>query len=122
VEVDVKVVDATLDYSLILGCNWTYSMTTVMSSKFCTLCFPHEGKIVTIDQLSFAHAIPNASVGPSVPVIDNFQQAVEDVGVKMYSSLMGIFDFVAPIHHIHAIYSKYPSSISFCSFLYFIFK
>jgi hypothetical protein len=47
-------------------------MIVVMSSIFCTLCFPKEGKIVTIDQLSFVHAIPNASVGPSFPVIDNY--------------------------------------------------
>jgi hypothetical protein len=49
---------------------------------FHTLCFPHEGKIAMIDQLSFTHTSPNAPVGPSVPVIDNSQQATEDVGVK----------------------------------------
>jgi hypothetical protein len=111
VEVDVEVVDAPLDYNLLLGRNWTYAMTTVMSSIFHTLCFPHEGKIVTIDQLSFAHASPNASVGPSIPVIDNSRQETEDVGVRMYSSLMGSFDFMAPIHHIHAISSRSSSSM-----------
>jgi hypothetical protein len=110
-EVDVEVVDAPLDYNLLLGHNWTYAMTTVVSSVFCTLCFPHEGKIVTIDQLSFVHASPSASVGPSVPVIDNSQQETEDVGVRMYSSLMGSFDFMAPIHHIHAISSESSSSM-----------
>jgi hypothetical protein len=48
-EVDVEVVDAPLDYKLLLGCNWTYAMTAVVSSVFHTLCFPHVGKIVTID-------------------------------------------------------------------------
>jgi hypothetical protein len=48
-EVDVEVVDAPLDYNLLLGCKWTYSMETIVSSNFCTLCFHHEGKIVTID-------------------------------------------------------------------------
>jgi hypothetical protein len=51
VEVDVEVVDVPLDYNLLLGCNWTYAMTAVVSSIFCTLCFPHDGKIVTIDQV-----------------------------------------------------------------------
>jgi hypothetical protein len=73
VEVEVEVVDAPLDYNILLGRNWTYAMTVIVSSVFCTLCFPHEGKIVTIDQLSFVHPSPNASVGPSVPVIDNSQ-------------------------------------------------
>jgi hypothetical protein len=50
VEVDVEVVNAPLDYNLLLGCNWTYAMKTVVSSIFLTLYFPHEGKIVTIDQ------------------------------------------------------------------------
>jgi hypothetical protein len=118
VEVDVEVVDAPLDYNLLLGRNWTYAMTAVVSFIFRTLCFPHEGKVVTIDQLSFEHASPNVSVGPSIPVIDNSQQATKDVGVRMYSSLMGGFDFVAPIHHIHAISSESSSSmrsVPFCT-------
>jgi hypothetical protein len=72
VEVEVEVVDAPLDYNILLGRNWTYAMTTIVSSVFHVLCFPHEGKIVTIDQLSFLHTlVPSASVGPSVPIIDN---------------------------------------------------
>jgi hypothetical protein len=63
-EVEVEVVDAPLDYNILLGCNWTYAMTTIVSSVFHILCFPHEGNIVTIDQLSFVHPSPNASVGP----------------------------------------------------------
>jgi hypothetical protein len=57
----MEVVDAPLDYNLLLGCNWTYVMIAVVSSIFHTLCFPHEGKIVTIDQLSFVHASLKAS-------------------------------------------------------------
>jgi hypothetical protein len=34
----------------------------------------------------------------------------------MYSSLMGSFDFVAPIHHIHAISSESSSSMRFVPF------
>jgi hypothetical protein len=49
VEVDVEVVDVPLDYNLLLGRNWTYAMTAIVLSVFRTLCFPHDGKIVTID-------------------------------------------------------------------------
>jgi hypothetical protein len=76
VEVEVEVVDAPLDYNLLLGRNWTYAMVTVVSFVFRTPCFPHEGKIMMIDQLSFAYASPNASVGPSIPVIDNSQPTI----------------------------------------------
>jgi hypothetical protein len=71
VEVEVDVVDAPLDYNLLLGHNWTYAMVIVVSSIFHMLCFPHQGKIVTIDQLSFAYSILNTSVGPSIPVVKN---------------------------------------------------
>jgi hypothetical protein len=55
IEVEVEVVDAPLDYNLLLGRNWTYAMIVVLSFVFHTLNFPHEGKIVMIDQLSFAY-------------------------------------------------------------------
>jgi hypothetical protein len=44
VEVEVEVVDAPLDYNLLLGRNWTYDMVIVISSIFCVLCFPHQGR------------------------------------------------------------------------------
>jgi hypothetical protein len=79
VEVEVEVVDAPLDYNLLLGHNWTYAMVIVVSSIFHTLYFPHQGEIVTIDQLSFAYSSPNASVGPSIPVVDNSQSETENI-------------------------------------------
>jgi hypothetical protein len=44
-------------------------------------------------------------------VINNSQPENEDIGVRMYSSLMGTFDFVAPIHHIYAMSSRSSSSM-----------
>jgi hypothetical protein len=83
VEVEVEVVYAPLDYNILLGHNWTYAMTTIVSLVFLILCFPHEGKIVTIDQLSFAHPSLSTLVGLSVPIIDNSQQENENVGFRM---------------------------------------
>jgi hypothetical protein len=112
------VVDAPLDYNLLLGHNWTYSMIVGMSSIFCTLCFPHEGKIVIIYQLSFACINPNASLGLSILVIDNSQPTTENIGFRMYSSVMGTFNFSAPIHHVYSMFSRPVSigrSIPFCT-------
>jgi hypothetical protein len=39
-------------------------------------------------------------------MIDNSQSETENIGVRMYSSLMGTFDFVASIHHIYAMSSR----------------
>jgi hypothetical protein len=105
VEVEVDIVDAPLDYNLLLGHNWTYAMVVVVSSVFFTLCFPHQGDIVTIDQLSFVYSTPNASVGSSILVVDNSQLETENIDVRMYSSLMGTFDFSVLIHHIYAMSS-----------------
>jgi hypothetical protein len=109
IEVEVEVVDAPLDYNLLLGRNWTYAMIVVVSSVFCTLFFPHEGKIVTIDQLSFAYSSSNASLGQSILMIDNSQSTTENISVGMYSSLMGTFDFSASSHQVYAM-SSWPVS------------
>jgi hypothetical protein len=55
--VEVEVVDAPLDYNLLLGRSWTYAMHVVVAT---TLLFPHEGRIVTIDQLSFSRPDPSS--------------------------------------------------------------
>jgi hypothetical protein len=110
VEVEVEVVDSPLDYNLLLGCNWTYPMIFIILSIFCTLCFPHDGKIVMIDQLSFTYASPNASVGPAILVIENSQSTTENIIVGIYSYLMGTFDFMAPIHHFYAMSSRIIST------------
>jgi hypothetical protein len=107
-----------LDYNLLLGRNWTYAMIVIMSSVFRTLYFPHEGKIVMIDQFSFAFFIPNASLGQSILVINNSQSTTENIDVGMYSSLMGTFDFSTPNHHVYAMSSRPVStgrSIPFCT-------
>jgi hypothetical protein len=59
-----------------------------------------------IDQLSFAYASPNASIGSLIPMVDNSQETTENIGVGMYSSLMGTLEFMAPIHHVYAMSSR----------------
>ena len=62
--------------------------------------FPHDGKLVTIDQLSFTwkgHMETNES---TMPLVDQVRLANESLGVGMYSSLMGTFDFPASMHYL----------------------
>jgi hypothetical protein len=90
--VEVEVFDAPLDYNLLLGRSCTYSMQAVVTTVFRVLLFPHEGQIVTIDQLSFSR--PDPALGAStVPMIDNPQASVVNVGVGLCPSLMGTFDY-----------------------------
>jgi hypothetical protein len=41
ITVEVEVFDAPLDYNLLLGHSWIYSMRAVVSTLFCVLCFLH---------------------------------------------------------------------------------
>ena len=62
-----------LDFNLILGCDHVYSMKVVVSTLFRVIHFPHDGKIVTIDQLSFVkpdhHITPSHKNSLNVPYV-----------------------------------------------------
>jgi hypothetical protein len=93
--VEVEVVNTSLDYNLLLGRSWTYAMQAVVSTVFQVLLFPHEDRIVTIDQLSFSRS--DTSLGVSaVLMIDNPQPGVVNVGVGLCPYLMGNFDYPPP--------------------------
>jgi hypothetical protein len=81
VNVEVEVVDAPIDYNLLFGQSWTYAMEVVPSSYFRCIKFPQEGKLVTIDQLSFYNA-PNEP-GTPVPFVDNSTMTCENMGVGL---------------------------------------
>ena len=53
VYIDVLVTQGALGFSLLLGRDYVCAMGAVVSSLFRVVCFPHDGRIVTIDQLSF---------------------------------------------------------------------
>ena len=51
--IDVLIVQGALYFSLLLGRDYVYAMGALVSSLFRVFFFPHNGRIVTIDQLSF---------------------------------------------------------------------
>jgi hypothetical protein len=93
-------------------------MQAVVTTVFWVLLFPHEGWIVTIDQLSFSR--PKPALGAStVPMIDNPQPGVINVGVGLCPSLMGTFDYPPPQGDIKFISNHHKVEIfqvsSFCT-------
>ena len=62
--------------------------------------FPHKGKLVTIDQLNFTRKGCMEYNESIVPLVDQVKLASESLGVGMYASLMGTFDFLALINYI----------------------
>jgi hypothetical protein len=108
--VEVEVVDAPLDYNLLLGRSWTYAMQVVVATVFRVLLFPHEGWIVTIYQLSFSR--PDPTLGQStIPMIDNPQASVVNVEVGLCPYLMGTFDYPPPHNNVKFILNHHKADI-----------
>jgi hypothetical protein len=107
VSVDVEVVDAPLDYNLLLGRSWFYAMTVVASSVFRCVQFPHQGKIVTIDQLDYCTPDARTPATNNIPFLGDHKITYESVGVGILkdSSLMGTFPAPLPptTQHISTI-------------------
>jgi hypothetical protein len=91
----VEVFDAPLDYNLLLGRSWIDSMHVVVSTLFHVVCFPHQGKVITVDQLAFFNF--DTCTG-NVPFIAKTPPSYENVGVGLLkdSSLMGTFPIPPP--------------------------
>jgi hypothetical protein len=104
VTVDVKVVDAPLDYNLLLGRSWFYAMTVVALSVFRCVQFPHQGKIVTVDQLDICTPDARIPATSNIPFLGDHLVTYESIGVGLLkdSSLMGTFPTPLPptTHHI----------------------
>ena len=73
--VEVEVIDAPLDYNLLLGRSWTYAMSAIASVFLRVVVFPHEGNLVTIDQLDFTRKGRLESNESAVPLADQVKPA-----------------------------------------------
>jgi hypothetical protein len=107
ITVDVEVVDAPLDYNFLLGRSRFYAMIVVASSVFRCVQFPHQGKIVTVDQLDFYTTDARAPATNNIYFLEYHKIMYESVGVGLlkYSSLMGNFPTPIPptTHHISTV-------------------
>jgi hypothetical protein len=93
--IEVEVVDVSLHYNLLLGRSWTYAVHAMVATVFRLLLFRHEGRIITIDQWSFSRPDPSSGAS-TVPMIDNPQPRIINVGVGFFPYLMGTFYYPPP--------------------------
>jgi hypothetical protein len=109
VTVDVEVVDAPLDYNLLLGRSWFYAMTVIASLVFRCVQFPHQGKIVTVDQLDFCTTDARAPATNNIPFLGDHKITYESIGVGLlkYSSLMGTFPTPLPPNYTSYCHRRY---------------
>ena len=109
-------VDAPLDYNILPGRNWIYNMQAVALSLFWVVCFPLDGNIVMIHQISFDNSTSKVSSGTSIPFIDHSYPVTENVGVGMHPSLMGTFSYVVLVLMNGSIHGNASMSLSLVPF------
>jgi hypothetical protein len=84
--IDIEVIDPPLDYNILFGHRHMYAMKVVASSVFRTKISPHNGKIITIDQIT--HYDPNHSMNidnilPLVGTSSNIYSFI-DMGPRIF--------------------------------------
>ena len=94
VNVEVELVDAKLNYNILLGHSWTHAMLCIPSTPFHVLKLSHEGKIVNVGQLSFFIS----SSENNVPYVDKIPIPYDSIGLSLFKdpTLMGIFPLPPP--------------------------
>jgi hypothetical protein len=78
-----------------------YAMKAVASSVFRTIMFPHNGKIVTIDQVSHYEPNPSANLDNILPLIhsnkDTYPLIEMGPGIFKDPSLLGTYHGAPPL-------------------------
>jgi hypothetical protein len=62
------VVQGPLDFNMLLGSDYVYAMNVVVSTLFWVMHFPHNGRIVAIDQLEYDNHHPNSALVQAYPL------------------------------------------------------
>jgi len=111
IHVNIKVIDALIDYNILLGHSYTYAMLVITYVVLCKMCFPHERKVINIDHLTYYELSSLTSPKSIILSMPNKQSSTPLASVSLrvykYSSLFGAFpDPPPPISE--------PSSLSVC--------
>jgi hypothetical protein len=101
--IDIEVIDAPLDYNILFGRSYMYAMKVVASSVFRMMMFPHNGKIVTIDQITHYEPNHSTNIDNILPLVRTSSDAysVIDMGPRIFKdpSLLGAYHGAPPLLH-----------------------
>jgi len=118
VHIDIEVIDAPLDYNILLGRNFMYAMKSIASSVFRLLMFPLDGKVITIDQLTFYEPQASRALENVLPhIAGNIVVTLRTNGCPSIfkdSSLLGIYESptpTTPLDHMYTV-STTPESMT----------
>jgi hypothetical protein len=92
--INIEFIDAPLDYNILLRRSYLYMMKDMASSVFHTMMFPHNGKIITIDQVSHYEPNPSSNIDNILPFVHTNLDPYPliDMGLRIFKepSLLGI--------------------------------
>jgi hypothetical protein len=101
--IDIEVIDSPLDYNILFGRSYMYAMKEVASFVFRTMMFPHNGKIVTIDQRTHYELNHSANIDKILPLVrtssDVFSVIDTGPGIFKDPSLLGAYHGAPPLLH-----------------------
>jgi hypothetical protein len=101
--IDIEVIDAPLDYNILFGRSYMYAMKAIASSLFRTMMFPHNEKIITIDQVSHYGLNHFANIDNILPLVRTSSDVypLMDMGPKIFKdpSLLGAYRGAPPLIH-----------------------
>jgi hypothetical protein len=72
--IDIMVVQDPLDFDLLLGRDYVYAMKFIVSTLFHVIYFPHDGRMVTIDQILFVG--PYLTINPMTSLNESYMQSI----------------------------------------------
>jgi hypothetical protein len=101
--IDIEVIDTPLDNNIFFRRRYIYSMKELASSIFRAMMFPHNGKIITIDQLTHYEPNHSANIDNILPLFCTSSDAysVIDMDPIIFKdlSLLGAYHGAPPILH-----------------------
>jgi hypothetical protein len=80
-----NIVHDPLDFDLLLGRDYVYAMKDIVSTLFCVIFFPHDERIVAIDQLSCVG--PDLITNPMSSLKGSYMQSVSPLPQVNYVAL-----------------------------------
>jgi len=106
--IEIEVIDAPLDYNILLGHSYIYMMKAMTSFMFHTMIFPQNGKVITIDQLTHYEPHPTMNLDNILPLIGeqlDISPVMEmGLGIFQFPSLLVTYQgdppFISPLEYL----------------------
>jgi hypothetical protein len=101
--IDIEVIDTPLDYNILFRHSYMYTMKEVASSVFRMMMFPHNRKIITIDQVSHYEPNPSSNIDNILPFVHTNLDVYPliEMGPNIFKdpSFLGTYHGAPPLIH-----------------------